>query len=174
MCYFILIWFILHCLGTWFSKISWCWQMHWIAKIIILSLHCKIKKEVVLLSLAPSLQEHRSSISVTSCTSGLRSGSYLLCFAHFCLNKYEESEHMEWMKMDKKVDWKKTNSKSITVDRSLCHSRGLATSAIWGWSWVVGRGGAWKGYSKWLWLEYLNFSKEKEKFLSEEPFLEAV
>lgn len=66
-----------------------------------------------------------------------------LCFAHFCLNRYEESEHRERMKMDKKVDWKKTNSKGITIDRNLSHSRGLAMSVIWGWSWVVGRGGAW-------------------------------
>lgn len=41
---------------------------------------------------------------------------------YISVNRYEESEHMEQMKIDKKVDWKKTNSKSITTDRSLCHS----------------------------------------------------
>lgn len=77
------------------------------------------------------------------------------------LNRYEGSEHTEQVKTDKRVDWKKTNTKSITLDRILSVSRGLAVSAVWGWRWFVGRGGAWKDSSKQLWSEPHYFPNEK-------------
>lgn len=49
----------------------------------------------------------------------------VLAAAYFALyisvNRYEDSEHMERMKVDKKVDWKKTNTEvSATAEDWLC------------------------------------------------------